>query len=91
MDVAPTTPVAAGDPPQAGEPTGLVPGGAGGLGGMSIAKPTDGFPYSVGGWTKKKGEGSDYSLPSPVCSRSESKVHGSQSRALSRPFRSSSP
>jgi len=31
MDVALKTPVAEGDPPKAGGPPGLVPGGAGGL------------------------------------------------------------
>ncbi len=31
MDVALKTPVAGGDPPTAGGPPGLVPGGAGGL------------------------------------------------------------
>ena len=30
IDVPLKTPVAEGDPPQAGEPTGLVPGGPGG-------------------------------------------------------------
>ena len=30
MDVTPTTPVAEGDPPQAGGPPGQVPGGPGG-------------------------------------------------------------
>jgi hypothetical protein len=30
MDVALTTPVAEGDPPKAGEPSGQVPGGPGG-------------------------------------------------------------
>jgi hypothetical protein len=37
MDVTPTTPVAEGDPLKAGGPAGLVPGGAGGLGVISIA------------------------------------------------------
>jgi hypothetical protein len=32
MDIALTTPVAEGDPPKAGEPPGLVPGGPGGEG-----------------------------------------------------------
>ena len=32
MDVALTTPVAVGDPPKAGEPPGLVPGGRGARG-----------------------------------------------------------
>jgi hypothetical protein len=32
MDIALTTPVAEGDPPKAGEPPGLVPGGPGGKG-----------------------------------------------------------
>jgi hypothetical protein len=35
MDVALKTPVAEEDPPKAGEPPGLVPGGAGGLGAIS--------------------------------------------------------
>ena len=39
MDVALTTPVAEGDPPEAGGPPGLVPRGAGGLRGISFAKP----------------------------------------------------
>jgi hypothetical protein len=42
MDVALTTPVAEGDPPKAGEPPGLVPGGAGGLRAISFAKPKRG-------------------------------------------------
>jgi len=37
MDVTPKTPVAEGDPPKAGGPSGLVLGGAGGLGVISIA------------------------------------------------------
>jgi len=44
MDVALTTPVAEGDPPKAGGPTGLVPGGAGGLRAISFAKPNRGLP-----------------------------------------------
>ncbi len=32
MDIALTTPVAEGDPPKAGEPPGLVPGGPGAKG-----------------------------------------------------------
>jgi len=44
MDVALTTPVAGGDPPKAGGPPGLVPGGAGGLRVISIAKPNRGLP-----------------------------------------------
>ena len=35
MDITLTTPVAEGDPPMAGGPPGLVPGGAGGLGATS--------------------------------------------------------
>jgi len=35
MDVALPPPVAEGDPPKAGEPPGLVPGGTGGLGAIS--------------------------------------------------------
>jgi len=46
MDVALTTPVAEGDPPKAGEPPGLVPGGGGGLGAISFAKPSRGLPPS---------------------------------------------
>jgi hypothetical protein len=41
-DIALTTPVAGGDPPKAGGPPGLVPGGAGGLGAISFAKPKRG-------------------------------------------------
>jgi hypothetical protein len=39
MDVALTTPVAEGDPPKAGGPPGLVPGGTGGLRVISFAQP----------------------------------------------------
>jgi hypothetical protein len=39
MDIALTSPVAEGDPPKAGEPPGLVPGGTGGLRAISFAKP----------------------------------------------------
>ena len=42
MDVALTTPVAEGNPPKAGEPPGLVPGGAGGQRAISFAKPKRG-------------------------------------------------
>jgi len=42
-DVALTTPVAGGGPPQAGGPPGQVPGGAGGLRAMSFAKPNRGL------------------------------------------------
>jgi len=44
MDVALKTPVAGGDPPKAGGPTGLIPGGAGGLRAISFAKPKSGLP-----------------------------------------------
>jgi len=44
MDIALTTPVAEGDPPKAGGPPGLVPGGAGGLRAISFAKPNRGLP-----------------------------------------------
>jgi hypothetical protein len=37
MDVAPKTPVAEGDPPKVGGPSGQVPWGAGGLGAISVA------------------------------------------------------
>jgi hypothetical protein len=46
MGVALTTPVAEGDPPKAGEPPGPVPGGAGGLGAISVAKPNRGLPQN---------------------------------------------
>ena len=46
MDIALTTPVAEGDPPKAGEPPGPVPGGAGGLGVISFAKPNRGHPQN---------------------------------------------
>jgi hypothetical protein len=48
MDIALTTPVAEGDPPKAGEPPGLVPGGAGGLRVISFAKPNTGVPPKSG-------------------------------------------
>ena len=44
MDVALKTPVAEGDPPKAGEPPGLVPGGPGGEGGYPSPSQYDGFP-----------------------------------------------
>ena len=44
MGIALKTPVAERDPPKAGEPTGLVPGGAGGLRVISFAKPKRGIP-----------------------------------------------
>jgi hypothetical protein len=44
MDVALKTPVEEGDPPKAGGPTGLVPGGAGGLRAISFAEPNRGLP-----------------------------------------------
>ncbi len=44
MDIALTTPVAEGAPPEAGGPPGLVPGGAGGLRVISFAKPNRGLP-----------------------------------------------
>ena len=44
MDITLTTPVAEGDPPKAGEPPGLVHGGAGGLGVISFAKLNRGVP-----------------------------------------------
>ena len=44
MDIALKTPVAEGAPPKAGGPPGLVPGGAGGLGVISFAKPNRGLP-----------------------------------------------
>jgi len=46
MDIALTPPVAEGDPPKAGGPSGQVPGGAGGLGAISFAKPNRGVPQS---------------------------------------------
>jgi hypothetical protein len=46
MDFALTTPVAEGDPPKAGGPPGLVPGGVGGLRAISFAKPNRGLPRS---------------------------------------------
>jgi hypothetical protein len=49
MDVALKTPVAEGDPPlAAGEPPGLVPGGAGGLRAISFAKPINGTSRNRG-------------------------------------------
>ncbi len=44
MDVALTTPVAEGDPPKVGGPSGQVPGGAGGLRARSFAKPNKELP-----------------------------------------------
>ncbi len=38
MDITPMTPVAEGDPPKAGGPTGLVPGGAGAARGDILRK-----------------------------------------------------
>jgi len=46
MDIALTTPVAEGEPPKAGGPSGQVPGGAGGLREISFAKPNRGLPYN---------------------------------------------
>ena len=55
MDSALKTPVAERDPPKAGEPPGLVPGGTGGLGVMCSAEPKGGIP--LGEMTSKEKPG----------------------------------
>jgi hypothetical protein len=62
MDVALTPPVAEGDPPKAWGPTGLVPGGAGGLRAISFAKPKRGLPR-VG---ERNQINSEMSIVSPI-------------------------
>jgi len=44
MDIALKTPVAEGDPPKAGEPPGLVPGGPGGKGRYPEQSRIEDFP-----------------------------------------------
>ncbi|MCJ7486093.1 MAG: DUF4040 domain-containing protein [Candidatus Aminicenantes bacterium] len=56
MDVALTTPVAEGDPPKAGEPSGQVPGGAGGRRAISFAKAKSGLPRNREKIHKKGGD-----------------------------------
>jgi multicomponent Na+:H+ antiporter subunit B len=56
MDVPLTTPVAEGDSPKAGEPSGQVPGGAGGPRAISFAKAKSGLPRNREKIHKKGGD-----------------------------------